>query len=230
VEKAKQIVDRSYTAQQVYDSMLLPTTERPYFTPGFPPELALEHEMRISSLNGPATRAFTAGTAVNPIRSDTGQLAWYYSAPDTGLVTVDSPRTQALTGFVRAHTAVGSNLEVEVENKFCAIQFSSLDVEPISRSSKMLLVAGGRVENAGQHWNSAGTDVTGWGESPTLIEPVKGTLVLRRLEPARSVELQALDGAGQPLGQPVSATRDGGNWKLPLGRTVTTWYELTVSR
>jgi hypothetical protein len=230
VEKARQIVDRSYTKQQVYDSMLLPATERPYFTPGLPPELPLEHEMRISSINGPPTQAFTAAAAANPIRSDTGQLSWYHSAPNTGLVTVDSPRTQALTGFVRAHTAADSNLEAEVENKFCVIQLSTLDMKPISRSSKMLLVAGGRVENAGQRWNSAGTDVTGWGESPTLIEPVKGTLVLRRLEPAGSVELQAMDGAGQPLGQPVAATRAGSEWKIALGKTITTWYEITVNR
>jgi hypothetical protein len=146
------------------------------------------------------------------------------------LVTVDSPRTQALIGFIRAQEAADSNLEAEVENKFCSIQLSSLDVEPISRSSKMLLIAGGRVENTGQRWNSAGTDVTNWGDSPTLLEPVVGTLVLKHLQPAHSIQLQAIDGSGQPFGPPVSATRHGGNWRIPLGGTVTTWYELTVSR
>jgi hypothetical protein len=230
VEKAEQTVDRTYTAQQVYDSMLLPSAERPYFTPGFPLWLPLKHEVRISSFDGPLMQSISAGAMPNPIRSDTGQLAWYHSAPEKGLVTVDSPRTQALIGFIRAPEAADSNLEAEVENKFCSIQLSSLDAEPILRSSKMLLIAGGRIENTGQRWNSAGTDVTNWGDSPTLLEPVVGTLVLKHLQPADSIQLQAIDGSGQPIGPPVSATRHGGNWRIPLGGTVTTWYELTVSR
>jgi hypothetical protein len=230
VEKANQTVDRSYTTQQVYDSMLLPSTERPYFTPGFPLWLPLEHEVRISSFDGPPTQIAARGATPNPIRSDTGQLAWCHSAPETGLVTVNSPRTQALIGFLRTQEVGDSNLDAEVENKFGSIQLSSLDAEPISRSSRMLLIAGGRVENTGQRWNSAGTDVTNWGDSPTLIEPVVGTLVLKHLEPAHTIQLQAIDGSGQPIDPPVSATTAGGDWRIPLGRTVTTWYELTVSR
>jgi hypothetical protein len=230
VEKAKQTVDRSYTTQQVYDSMLLPSTERPYFTPGFPLSLPLEHEVRISSFDGPPTQSAAGGAAPNPIRSDTGQLTWYHSGPEMGLVTVDSPRTQALIGFLRSQDVGDGNLEAEVENKFCSIQLSSLDAKPISQSSRMLLIAGGRVENTGQRWNSAGTDVTNWGDSPTLIEPVVGTLTLRHLEPARTIQLQAIDGSGQPIGPAVSAVKAGGNWRISLGGTVTTWYELTVSR
>jgi hypothetical protein len=147
-----------------------------------------------------------------------------------GLVTVDSPRTQALIGFIRSREVSDGNLEAEVENKFCSIQLSSLDAKPISQSSRMLLIAGGRAENTGQRWNSAGTDISNWGDSPTLIEPVVGTLTLRHLEPARTIQLQAIDGSGQPIGPPVSATRAGGNWKIPLGKTATTWYELAVSR
>jgi len=166
----------------------------------------------------------------NPIRSEAGQLTWYNSGPVAGLVTVNSPRTQALIGFLGTAKAGNSNLEAEVQNKFCSVQLSSLDAKPISQSSKMLLVAGGRVQNTSQRWNSAGIDVTNWGNSPTLIEPVGGTLILKHPDSARSLQLQAIDGSGQPIGPPFSANRAGNNWKLPLGRTVTTWYELTVSR
>jgi hypothetical protein len=231
VKKAGQTLARTYTAEQVYASMLLPETDRPYFTPGFPPALPLEEEMRIGSFDGPATPAFAAMPAADPIRSDTGELAWYHGAPETGMVTVDSPRTQALVGFQKAHAATeDSNLAVKVDNEFCTIQLSSLDAEPIARSAKMLLIAGGRVENTGQRWNSAGTAVTNWGESPTLIEPVRGTLLLKRLAPAQAVELQAIDGAGQPLGAPVQGTHTAAGWKFALGRTATSWYEITVQR
>jgi hypothetical protein len=230
VDQAKQTVDRTYTTQQVYDSMLLPGTERPYFTPGFPLQLPLEHEMRISSFGGPPTEAFARDTTPNPIRSDTGQLTWYHSGPKTGLVTVDSPRTQALIGFVRATTAATSNLAAQVENTFCAIQLSSLDGKPISHSAKLLLVAGGQVENTGQRWNSVGTAVTNWGDSPTLIDQVRGALVFTHLQPAREVQLQAIDGSGQPIGSPIAAKKIGNAWKIPLGQAATTWYELIISR
>lgn len=230
VQKAQHVIARSYTQQQVFDSMLLPSTERPYFTPGFPLQLPLEHEMRISSFDGPPTQSFAQSAMPDPIRSDTGQLAWYHSAPGTGMVTVDSPRTQALIGFVRAHVLADSNLAVAVENKFCVLQLSSLETKPIANASKLLLIAGSRVENTGQRWNSADTGVTQWGLTPTLVEPVRGTLLLRHISPARAVSLQAMDGAGQPLGPPIAAIRTAAGWKMTLGNTVTTWYKVTVTR
>jgi hypothetical protein len=230
VEKAHSIEERSYSEQQVFDSMLLPGTERPYFTPGFPLWLPLEHEVRISSLNGTPKLRSSENAAPDPLLSDTHQLAWYTSPQKTGLVTVDTPRTQALIGFVRANGKADSNLGVEVENTFCSVLLSSLDDKPIAEASKLLLVAGGRVENSGQEWNSAGTDVTNWGASPTLIEQVKGTLTLRGLKGARSVVLQPIDGAGQPEGAAISSTRRGDSWVVSLGQPVTTWYEISVLR
>jgi len=230
VEKARSVTERSYTEKRVFDSMLLPSTERAYFTPGFPLYLPLVHEVRISSLNGPATPSFASAMAPDPIVSDTRQLAWYHSPQQSGRVVVDTPRTEALIGFVDAKNSHAGQMTAQVDNTFCTILLTSLDAKPIAQASKLLLVAGGRVENNGQQWNTAGTDVTEWGSSPTLIEPVKGTLMLRQLEAARAVHLQPIDGASQPIGSPINATRDGDGWKISLGGTVTTWYEITVER
>ena len=234
VEKARTLDTRSYSEQQVFDSMLLPMTDRPYFTPGFPLDLPLEHEVRISSLDGAPTQSFSDQPLANPIVSDTHQLAWYTSAQtglkNAGMVTVDAPRTQALIGFVRANDKSDSNLSAQVENTFCSILLSSLDNKPIAEASKMLLVAGGRVENTGQQWNVVGTAVTSWGTAPTLIDQVRGTLTLRNLKGARAVLLQPIDGAGQPEGAALPATRKGEDWILQLGEPVTTWYEITVQR
>src|SRR5439155_21998765 len=81
VHSARQTVTRSYSAQQVLESRRLPRTEQPYFTPGFPLSLPLEHAVRIQSLNGAPTPALPA-TGGNPIVSDSKELYWY-----TGLVT-----------------------------------------------------------------------------------------------------------------------------------------------
>lgn len=81
--------------------------------------------------------------------------------------------------------------------------------------------------------------MTNWGGSPTLIEQVKGTITLRGIVGARAVSVQPIDGAGQPVGAPIMATRAapsdnaahaGDSWKIPIGDTVTTWYEITVQR
>jgi hypothetical protein len=230
VEKARSIVERSYTRDQVFDSMILPQSDRPYFTPGFPLYLPLEHEVRISSLDGPATQSFPQLAPPDPIVSDTKQLAWYTSPQHNGLVTIDTPRTQALIGFVRANAKTVTNLAAQVENTFCTLQLTSLDAKPIAQSSRLLLIAAGRVENTGQVWNSAETAVTDAGGPPTLIEPVKGSITLRALVGAHAVHVQPLDGAGQPIGASISAIQIDGSWKVPLGETVTTWYEITVLR
>jgi hypothetical protein len=146
------------------------------------------------------------------------------------LITIDTPRSQGLIGFVKAQGKVVSHLAAAVSNNFCTILVTSMDNQPIEASAKLLLVAGGAVENTGQVWNTAGTDVTAWGASPTLVDPVKGTITLRKIQEARAVSLQALDGAGQPVGAPVPGVARGNDWTLPLGDTITTWYQITITR
>ena len=230
IEKARNLHERSYSRDQVFDSMLLPPADRPFFTPGFPLHLPLQHEVRISSLNGPPTQSFPDESSPNSIVSDTHELEWYTSPHQTGLVTVNAPRSQALIGFVKAENQQVRNLAADVSNTFCTILLSSMDDRPIETSSKMLLIAGGPVQNTGQRWNTARTDVVAWGEAPTLIEQVTGTISLQNLHAARAVIVQPIDGAGQPLGPPIQAKAVGTNWKFPVGSPTTTWYQIVVTR
>src|ERR1700689_2482007 len=77
VAKAHSISERSYSRDQVFDSMLLPPADRPFFTPGYPLDQPLEHEVRISSLNGPPTQPFNNEGSPNPIVSDTREMKGY---------------------------------------------------------------------------------------------------------------------------------------------------------
>jgi hypothetical protein len=225
VEQARMVRERSYTISQIFASILVDWSERPYFTEKFPLSLPLQHEVRIASQ--PINQPFDPFDNDNPIVSDTQQLAWYTS-PQKGEVTVNSPRSQALIGFVREHRASDSNLVADVKNSFCAILLSSMDEQPIATSSRMLLVTGGRAEDTGQAWNSAHKELTHGGKPPTVAEPIQGTLTLRNIQHARAVSLQPLDGAGHPLGRAVSATAAGDDWFMPLGSIATTWYLITV--
>jgi hypothetical protein len=231
VSPAKSSVLRSYTRDQIFDSaLLIPATDRPYFTPGFPLAVPLEHESRIESLDGAPVPVFTAPKVTNPIVSDTKQLAWYNSSAMTGLVTVDTPRSQALVGFVKANGKSVTNLSADIQNRFCTIGITSLEPAPISRASKLLLTLGSRVENEGMKWNDRRSNLAEWGESPTLIEPVVGRITLRSLERAKTVAAQPLDGSGQPMGEPIHAEKKAEGWEIPVGEVITTWYEVTVTR
>jgi hypothetical protein len=231
VSPAKSTVERSYTRDQVFDSaLLLPATDRPYFTPGFPLAVPLQHGSRILSLEGASAEPVAVPRVSNPIVSDTNQLAWYNSSTMTGLVTVDTPRSQALIGFVNANGKFVTNLSADVENRFCAIWLTSLDAEPISRSSKLLLTLGSRVENEGMRWNDRRSNLSEWGGPPTLIEPVVGRITLRNLDRAKIVSAQPLDGSGQPMSAPIRAEKKTEGWEIPVGKPVTTWYEVTVTR
>jgi hypothetical protein len=223
---ARQTISRTYSKEQVLESRLLPRTEQPYFTPGFPLELSLEHGVRIQSLAGPPTAKFAAAGG-NPVVSDTKQLAWYTSP---GLVTVDTERTQALIGFVRENRKALRNLSAEIANHFASVVLSSLDGKPLAQAGRMLLSAGSRVANTGMKWNEAHARLQDQGQSPSLIEPVAGTIRLRNLAKAKAVSAVALDGSGKPLGEPIAAKQAADGWAFPIGEPVTTWYVITVRR
>jgi hypothetical protein len=229
VRPALRTIERTYSREQVRDSARLPYSEWPYFTPGFPPSLALQHGVRIRSLDGPPTEKFTA-EQTGAIISDTGELTWYTSPPNAGVVTVNTERTQALIGFIGANRPALKNLSAEISNKFASIVLSSMDSKPLAQSGKMLLTAGSRVANTGMKWNDSGTALAEQGGAPTLIEPVQGNIVLRGIQGAIAVTVTALDGAGHALGDPRSARELADGWTFPVGDPVSVWYVISVSR
>jgi hypothetical protein len=229
VRPAAQTIVRNYTREQVFDSRLLGRAEQPYFTPGFSAAVPLLHGIRIGSFDGPPTVPM-ATPDITTLVSDTKELAWRTSPDHTGLVTVETDRTQALIGFVKANARSVKNLSAQIDNTFATLVLSSLDGNPLSRASRMLLSAGSRVSNTGLKWNRERTRTVDQGGSPSLIEPVTGWVVLRDLSGATAVSAVALDGAGKPIGEPISATKVAAGWKLPIGSPVTTWYVVSVQR
>jgi hypothetical protein len=216
VSPAQATVERSYSLEQVRESLRLPPAAAPYFTPGFPLALPLLRRVRVGSLEGPPTAPHQPAPP-GPLVADTGELAWHIAPDGRGLITVDAPASQALIGFVASGPAV-RHMAAELANAFCAITLSALDGRPIASAARLLLTAGARVEASEA------------GGAAYLIEPVRGRLVLRGLEGATGVQLQPLDGAGRPLGAPRPAEWAGEGWALDLGEPATTWYEIGVRR
>ena len=123
-----------------------------------------------------------------------------------------------------------TNLAAKVRNNFCTIILNSLDADSIAQAGRLLLTLGTRVENTGMRWDAARARVTEQGHSPTLIEPLTGTIILRNLAGAKRVTAQPLDGAGHRLGSAVAAGQTAAGWEIPVGQPATTWYEVRVER
>jgi hypothetical protein len=235
VAAAQQVVARTFSTAQVYESCRLSEHERPYFTPGFPLSIPLHHGSRIKCFDCEPTATF-ADDLEPPYVSDTRELVWHNSKPAGGVVSIETERTQGLIGFVRDNPVEVRHLKPEVKNDFCAITLSSLTSEPIWKSSKLLLTACSRWQNTGSKWNERrtmwgeGPRSKGWGSGPTLIEPVTGWITLRGLEGAVQVELVPLDGAARPIGKPIRGKLVEEGYEIPLGNPATPWYLVRVKK
>ena len=79
-------------------------------------------------------------------------------------------------------------------------------------------------------WNEDRTSLSDWGSAPTVIEPVKGKVILRNLESSQRIEVTALDGAGKALGDSVTASNVKRELVLSVGEQATTWYLVKIQR
>ena len=163
--------------------------------------------------------------------SDTGQLVWDVSRPGKGVVTVDTPRTKAVIGFVDGRSFELGGLTITpgtTVQDWCTVAVTLLEGESFSRSGRAIVVVTGYAENTGMCWKNNQKNTVGrdWGRAPSLVEvvPVQLTLPVR----AGRVEAFALDERGQRAGAVTVADRQG-QAAIDLNRTRRTlWYELVI--
>jgi hypothetical protein len=89
VQRAIETVSRSYSLEQVRQSIRSPSSQRPYFTPGFSPSIPLRHATRITAFDARPGQ-YPKVAMDNLIVSDTGELCWYHSEQGKGLVTIET--------------------------------------------------------------------------------------------------------------------------------------------
>jgi hypothetical protein len=228
VSTAKKVLNRSYSSEQVLESLRLPKNEAPNFTPGMPSTLALHYGSRVASLDGKPTETFPPISG--PIVTDTSELRWELNKDRQGLVTVETSRAQALIGFLKSTPTSLRHLRADVRNEFCAILLISMDGKPLSQSGTLLLSTGARTGNTGMKWDEKHTTLVETGTGPILIEPVTGTITLLSIAGAKRIEVLPLDGAGRRLGSAVVASKSSTGWQFPIGQSVTPWYLINVIR
>jgi hypothetical protein len=230
VQRAIETIPRSYSLRQVRQSIRRPSSERPYFTPGFSHSLPLRHTTRIVNFENDQVKQYPKVSIESPIVSDTSELKWYHSEQGKGLVIVETEKSQALIGFIKNNNITLKNLSTDVENKFCSIILTSLDAQTIPKSQSLLLVTTARSANKGMIWNEDRTSLSNWGSAPTVIEPVKGRIFLRNIELLQQIEVIPLDGAGKALGDLIYSENTKRGHILHVGEPATTWYLIKIKR
>ena len=229
VRPALKTIPRAYSMEQVRQGIRSPSSERPYFTQGFSLSIPLRHTTRIVSFDDKPGQ-YPKVSKDNPVVSDTGELSWYLSQQEKGLVTIEAENSQALIGFVRDNKKALENLSAQVENEFCCIILTSLDGKPLPFSKKLLLAATARSANRGMEWNDKRTSLRNWGSAPTVIEPVKGKITLQNIREYKDVKVIPLDGAGKPLVPLIEVNESMNGVEIPAGEPATTWYLINVER
>lgn len=147
-----------------------------------------------------------AGLQDGRIVSDTKQIVRDWK---NQRLTVDTPMSQAFTGFPTKEPVVLSDVTLLSQSPFVTMQVSSLDNQPIAQSRRMLLVCMARADNQGASMSFSSykpmpmegqrgefmTYQKRTGKGPTLIEPVKATLRLA----GQKIRLTPLDPAMVPV-------------------------------
>ncbi|HEX4084567.1 MAG TPA: hypothetical protein VHY22_06650 [Chthoniobacteraceae bacterium] len=127
--------------------------------------------------------------AAKRITSSTGQLVWDYGR---GLVTVNSPRSQAVIGFIAGSNRLG-NVVINSGNQYGAIHVISLDGLPIATSRRLLIQAFTEEKMSG--FQSSGGRILNIGHPPILVRDISATVTLPAAPNLRAI---ALDEQGYP--------------------------------
>jgi hypothetical protein len=187
---------------------------------GMPTSDLLARRVELRFTSGGKLEADLSREASSPVSWDT----------KAGLYTVDAPAAKAVVGRCTGKTTVLAGAEFEVQansRNFAVLTLNAVDGQPLDRSSRLLLVAAGNVENTGMGWNTDHTSVgTQWGRAPTICEGIAAKVTVTMA--AKAARVHALDGNGARAGE-VPAKLVAGKLSFEIGpRFKTLWYEIVV--
>jgi hypothetical protein len=119
-------------------------------------------------------------------RSTTGELIW--NASD-GFVTVNTPRTQAVIGFLGTGPRTLATVTLRSPTNFGAVYVTAMDAEaPIESARRLLVTAVGPAKNTGMEYEATSqssplgvpySHLREAGKAPALLEVVTGQIEIR---------------------------------------------------
>jgi hypothetical protein len=163
-------------------------------------------------------------------RSMTGELEWNARQ---GLVTIDTPRTQAAIGFLSTRPHRMESVRLETGAKFGAVWVTALDGDkPIRGAQRLLVTVVGPVRNTGMEYETTAEMSTrhkaplwrlkSFGAGPVLMDAVEGELRIRNANVAK-LAAWTLDVNGKRSGE-IEVGKSGDEITLALGTSV--YYEI----
>jgi hypothetical protein len=160
-----------------------------------------------------------------PWESETGQIIWDTRDSVNAVYRINAPAARAAIGYIGGKSIDLGNVTVAMDTtkfNWATITVTSLDGKPIEKSSKILLVAAGRVENTDWKWNAEKTTLGGdWGKAPTVAEGIPAKLIFRNMD---QFIVKALDPAGNPVAD-VPVINKGEEQSFGIGAQYKTlWY------
>jgi len=163
-----------------------------------------------------------------PWTSDTGEIIWNNSDSAKAVFEINAPSARAAVGYIGGKSIELGNVNIAMDstqNNWATITLTALDGKPIEKSSRILLVAAGRVENTGWKWDKDKTTLGGdWGNSPTRAEGIPARLMFRNMD---KFSVHALDPSGNPTAEiTVSNNKDAQVFGIGA-QYKTLWYILT---
>jgi hypothetical protein len=141
-------------------------------------------------------------------RSITGELSWNASS---GVVHVDTPRTQAVIGFIASNTPHQLDaIRLNSPNRFGSLFVTAMDgLKPIRSARRLLITAVGPARNSGMEYEITSVmsrlgspfwRLKSEGIGPVLLEAITGELRIRSDDP-RHYKCWTLDVTGRRVKQ-----------------------------
>lgn len=199
-----------------YEPIAADAVLNPLSRPSLNPALALFTKYGISFADVPivpgAPRPALPGPAGSDgtVRSSTGELGWNATR---GLVTVDTPATQAVVGFAGGTRVGTKDVVFDITTPFAVVVVSSLTKDPIASSSRLLVSTSADARWTGADMSARGDEVLSTGHWPFLMQPVEGLVTLPGAGP---LTVYRLDTDGARLGALAVTTTADGRVVLPL--------------
>jgi hypothetical protein len=228
ISAADSIVIRDYNQKEIIEGIRWDFSPMPFFTPGFNPVLPLIYRTRIGGFFREHNE-YPELELTNPVVSQNGELKWFYDN-DKGLVTINTSKSQGFTGFVKDFNIELPNLQVDIENKFCAVILSALDDKDLSESEDIILAATSKFELTDMKYNDTRTELIQQGKKPGLIEPVTGLIQLNNMGNVKSVELIIIGGDGNRIDAKTIKPDSSGKISFRIGNPASPLYLIRVHR
>lgn len=168
------------------------------------------------------------------LSADTDELNWDVSKPSQGVLSINTPRTKSILGYLEKQDFVLGQVKVAFGNLQLHWATWSLSArkgqfDELHKGAQLLLVATGRTENTDMQWKTVQRTSVGanWGKAPSVIEAVPFTVQLP--VPATRVSAWALDEKGLRHHRLPVSKQSGAALITADGTDKTLWYEIVIA-